>query len=528
VKFKIPFIKLFIITGIAILIATSSLFVFINRAIIFNPAFLLIIFLLILISMLVVTVIKKNAINLDSKKLGWLAITIAVISLTLFIIITLKSLIIDYFQPLTLSTLVSVLFIVGMTITLIPLGFNAVKFIVKGNGKPNIVIINALLVLFMVSGIIWANTQGYREFSNIEGQELFLFNDGEGGYNTFRIPAIVAIDKNEINQTTEVAIEKDYLIALAEGRKNSSHDIGYIDIVMKTSIDGGNTWSDLNIVLSYMESYGKVGKVGNPTILYDYQTAKINLIHMIASHESDFHYKTYNVQGIINDELSIDWGEPFIIDSLEVNDIGNRGADGVSADTIMVGPGKGIQLKYGANAGRLVIPCSNAGFSFAYFSDDGGLTWARGENASAGNECEIAELSSGELIMVSRDNTGCSDWHSEQYQRLSYSNDSGESWYIKGYETILKTPICMASIDVDNSDHVYISYPNDFFTRGNLSIAVSKDNGYNWKIKQLYNGASGYSCITINSTNTYAYILAEVGAVNYNEALVFLKVKLPL
>ena len=192
-KFKIPFIKLFIITGIAILIATSSLFVFINRAIIFNPAFLLIIFLLILISMLVVTVIKKNAINLDSKKLGWLAITIAVISLTLFIIITLKSLIIDYFQPLTLSTLVSVLFIVGMTITLIPLGFNAVKFIVKGNGKPNIVIINALLVLFMVSGIIWANTQGYREFSNIEGQELFLFNDGEGEYNTFRIPSILVI-----------------------------------------------------------------------------------------------------------------------------------------------------------------------------------------------------------------------------------------------------------------------------------------------------------------------------------------------
>lgn len=86
----------------------------------------------------------------------------------------------------------------------------------------------------------------------------------------------------------------------------------------------------------------------------------------------------------------------------------------------------------------------------------------------------------------------------------------------------------MASIDADNNDYIYISYPNDFFTRGNLSVAVSKDNGDAWGIKRLYNGASGYSCITINSTNTYAYIFAEVGAINYNEVLVFLKVKLPL
>ena len=359
--------------------------------------------------------------------------------------------------------------------------------------------------------------------NNIEGQS-YTFNDGKE--NT--VPSILDIDKNEINQVTNSNLEEDYLIALAEGRKNSSHDIGYIDIVMKTSIDGGNNWSKLIIVLSYMEVYGEVGKIGNPTVLYDYQTGKINLIHMIASHESDFHYKTYNVQGIINDQLSIDWGEPFIIDKLEVKDIGRPGADGVRTDTIMVGPGKGIQLKHGGNAGRLVIPCSNAGFSFAYFSDDGGLTWTKGDNAGAGNECEIAELSSGELIMVSRDNTGCADWHSEQYQRLSYSNNGGETWYIKGKETILKTPICMASIDIDNNDNVYISYPDDFFTRANLSIAVSNDKGDTWRIKKLYNGASGYSCITINSTNTYAYILAEVGAINYNEALVFLKVKLPL
>lgn len=522
------FTRIFIIIGTTILIIASFLFVYINKAIISNAALLLITFLLILFLLLGVTFIKTNIINIDKKKLKWLDAAITVISLGLFIMVVLNSLVINYFQPLALSTLVNVLFIVGMVITLLPIIFNAGKALVKGYNKPNLFIMNVLLILFMLSGIIWANIQGYSEFSNIEGQELFLFNDGEGGYNTFRIPSILTVDKNEVNQVTNSNIEEDYLIALAEGRKNSSHDIGYIDIVMKTSIDGGNNWSELIIVLSYMEGYGEVGKIGNPTVLYDYQTGKINLVHMIASHESDFHYKTYNVQGIINDQLSIDWEEPFIIDKLEVEDIDRPGADGVRTDTIMVGPGKGIQLKHGDNAGRLVIPCSNAGFSFAYYSDDGGITWNKGNNSGFGNECEISELCSGELIMISRDNAGCADWHSEQYQRLSYSNDGGESWYIKNKETILKTPICMASIDIDNSDYVYISYPNDFFTRGNLSIAVSKDNGDTWTIKQLYEGASGYSCIAINSTNTYAYILAEVGAINYNEALVFLKVKPPL
>jgi hypothetical protein len=39
-----------------------------------------------------------------------------------------------------------------------------------------------------------------------------------------------------------------------------------------------------------------------------------------------------------------------------------------------------------------------------------------------------------------------------------------------------------------------------------------------------FNEPSGYSCVCVDSAD-HVFVLAEVGKVNYNEALVFLKVK---
>ena len=127
-RLKPLFTKIIITIGIVILIIASFLFVYINKAIISNAPLLLIALLLILVLMLVVTSIKANIIKIDKKKLRWLDLTITVISLGSFIMIVLNSLVINYFQPLALSTLVSVLFIVGMIITL-PIIFNAVKLL---------------------------------------------------------------------------------------------------------------------------------------------------------------------------------------------------------------------------------------------------------------------------------------------------------------------------------------------------------------------------------------------------------------
>ena len=63
----------------------------------------------------------------------------------------------------------------------------------------------------------------------------YIFKSGTDGYNTFRIPSIVTSSSGVV-------------LAFAEGRKNSSSDSGDIDIVLKRSLDGGNSWGDMVII----------------------------------------------------------------------------------------------------------------------------------------------------------------------------------------------------------------------------------------------------------------------------------------
>src|SRR5437016_3586415 len=62
-----------------------------------------------------------------------------------------------------------------------------------------------------------------------------LFVAGEGGYHTYRIPALIVTGKGT-------------LLAFCEGRKKSTSDTGDIDLLLKRSLDGGKTWQATQVV----------------------------------------------------------------------------------------------------------------------------------------------------------------------------------------------------------------------------------------------------------------------------------------
>ena len=83
---------------------------------------------------------------------------------------------------------------------------------------------------------------------------------GEKGYNTFRIPSIIATPRGT-------------LLAFAEARREGAGDAGDIDLVLKRSQDGGVSWSPLQVV-------GDNGPntFGNPCPVVDRATGTIWLL----------------------------------------------------------------------------------------------------------------------------------------------------------------------------------------------------------------------------------------------------------
>ncbi|MGZ3951878.1 MAG: exo-alpha-sialidase, partial [Flavisolibacter sp.] len=62
-----------------------------------------------------------------------------------------------------------------------------------------------------------------------------VFVSGNNGYKSYRIPAIISSPNGD-------------LLAFCEGRVNGAGDFGHVNIVMKRSIDNGETWDSLQLI----------------------------------------------------------------------------------------------------------------------------------------------------------------------------------------------------------------------------------------------------------------------------------------
>lgn len=79
---------------------------------------------------------------------------------------------------------------------------------------------------------------------------------GQDGVHTYRIPGIIKTAKGT-------------LIAVYDVRYTTSRDLpGHIDVGMSRSMDNGNTWEPMRIIMDMGAPHENNG-VGDPAILYD-------------------------------------------------------------------------------------------------------------------------------------------------------------------------------------------------------------------------------------------------------------------
>jgi sialidase-1 len=304
-------------------------------------------------------------------------------------------------------------------------------------------------------------------------ERVTVYRAGADGYNTYRIPAILRTRAGT-------------LLAFAEARKNSRSDFGDIDTVVKRSSDGGRTWSAQTLIADRGPD-----SFGNPCPVIDARTGTI-LLPLIGApgwvEKADLMSgrAPHTVWLTTSKDDGRSWSRPREI-TAQV-----KAPDWTWFAT---GPGIGIQLR----DGRLVIPAnhrradSDVPYSFVMASTDGGESWKAGaEVGEKTNECQVAELPNGDLVINMR------SFHGRNRRAVARSRDQGRTWTGSKLHEELIEPACQASlIAVGTGRDARLLFSNPAATtRVNLTVRMSRDGGETWpEARSLHAGPSAYSCL---------------------------------
>jgi len=336
-------------------------------------------------------------------------------------------------------------------------------------------------------------------------EQTDLFVGGQEGYHTYRIPALAVSHKGTI-------------LAFCEGRKHGSGDAGKIGLMLRRSLDAGNAWSPMQLVVAE-----EAMTCGNPAPVVDQPSGTIWLLFCKNLADGG---QGLIIQGKAPRTVWIThsrddgqtWAEPKEI-TQEVKD--------PTWTWYATGPCHGIQLQ----SGRLLIPCDHVVgkrhesgdpcHSHVIYSDDHGVTWEIGASVDAGtDESVVVQTASGDLYI------NCRNYVGSKRRAYAWSHDEGESFSERLWDDALVEPVCQASLirftDELRHDKNRILFSNPASTqREKLTVRLSYDECQTWPVSRMLNeGPSAYSDLAIAPDMTVC-CLYERGSEHAYEKLTF-------
>lgn len=303
--------------------------------------------------------------------------------------------------------------------------------------------------------------------------------DAKTRYGQFREPGMITTRNGRI-------------VILAQARDHSGWpDRSGQDLVVRHSDDHGKTWSKIIVAASaenfsicpnaivYDEEIDEIHCLYN-LFLWDYKIGRKGRKELAKSGDLDKECKEFH---IVSKDGGETWSEPREITEMLGNNVGA---------IAVFGSGRGIQLKQGKHAGRLCIPGGkrwNGWSNLIYFSDDHGKTWQTGsaapvsqeaEKMNVRNECKVAELGDGTLVMNCR---------SMPFRTRAFSKDGGDTWSHIEPDQQLPMASCNAALishtDRESGKEVLVFSAPAGSGRINGVVCVSEDGGQTWPHRRI-------------------------------------------
>ena len=323
-----------------------------------------------------------------------------------------------------------------------------------------------------------------------------LFQGGDGGSKSYRIPAIV---------TTAGG----FLVTATDKRWDGANDLpSNIDVVIRRSTDRGATWSNALTIAGEGISTG----YGDPALVVNKKNGEI--VCLFAS-DKGWPSSTAAAPIRINQSVSADngitWSAPVDITS---QIYGATCTNPVTQlwPAAFIASGAATQLRNGRLLAVLAVrePSGSSVSNFVIYSDDNANTWQASTNRASenGDEAKVVELDNGDVLMSIR--------HSG-HRLFNLSRDHGITWGNQIDQNDITDPFCNGDLirytaltDGFNKNRLLHSIPFAS-SRKNVSVLLSYDEGQTWPVsKVIYSGSSAYSALTILDDGTVG-IYYEVG-----------------
>ena len=343
------------------------------------------------------------------------------------------------------------------------------------------------------------------------GEVARLASPGVAGFKCHRIPALTTATNG-------------WIIAAWDGRPETCQDAPQANsIVYRISKDGGKSWTPIQTALAGTPGANKIG-FSDPSFVVDRSTGTIFLFSVKSFDAGLFQSQLGtdpNARNILHAHVveSHDNGQTWV-NPRTITDQVTQGHDD-QWFTRFASSGEGIQLRYGAHAGRLIqqYAVANLGstslMAVSVYSDDHGATWKPGApSEGSADENKVVELSDGRLLLNSRTQGTAG----QRLEAISY--DGGQTWGPFRHNWDLTDPRNNASIirAYPNAPQgsararvLLFSNADSSTARANGTIRVSYDDGFTWNEGKVFeSGDMAYSTLHALNDGTWG-LLYETG-----------------